>query len=547
MPGENLFPAQVIVLWVNFAMIAALGVIRLIKGLRGCSFSKSWTLVGWIFVVALLLRMMVSPHTLLHENAHGYEFLQTAFSLQGYPFHGAGYYAFFHPLSLVFGQDAEVVFFANALLGALACVLLIRVARRMLPNHWAPWFAGALYAVWPLALRVSASESMFPLAVCAGLAAWLAWLEAWETGGPIRFGMAACLTALAIQVRPEMSLWIPVMLLSLTLVPGWSHKLASPGPWAALILWAGLSSVWFWFRLQLATAQGLPGYLDLTPGGFMGGLLSSRNLFLDPDWTPLLAWPLAGLGFWLLFRFKPACLWPLLAGFLIMAWPVLGVTTGESSWVRLQQPLQVFVVMWVALGAGWAVGRLTRAHTFAAISLGGVLVGVCLGRVPQIQKIANPQMEYAFLNEQAPLMDPDCSVVIADRFMADRKISTEYPVWLSRAEVIEMTPFMESGSGRKTCSIFYQGLSCWMFTEREIPEPDGLRPECKRLEQQYRLTPIAEWMQPSRPYTAFRIPSPRITFGFYRLQPKSSPVEALPQPVLDSPEPPPDQPSSGNR
>jgi hypothetical protein len=533
MPGEDLFAAQVVLLWVNFVMIAALGLVRLIKGLRGINISKSWSLVGWIFLVALLLRMMVSPHTLLHENAHGYEFLQTAFSLQGYPFHGAGYYAFFHPLSLVFGQEAEVVFFVNALLGALTCVLLIRLARRILPNYWAPWFAGVIYAVWPLALRVSASESMFPLAVCAGLAAWLAWLEAWETGGPVRFGLAACLTALAIQVRPEMTLWIPVMLVSLIGVPGWSRKLASPSPWAALVLWAALCSVWAWFRIQLATSQGLPGYLDLTPAGFFYGLLSSRNLFLEPNWTPLLAWPLSGLGFWVLFRFKPDCLWPLLGGFLIMAWPVLGVTTGESSWVRLQQPLQPFIVMWVALGAGWAVGRLNRGHTFAAIILGGVLVGVCLGRVPQIQKIANPQMEYAFLREQAPLIDPDCSVVIADRFMAERKISTEYPMWWSRAQVVEMTPFMESVSGRRSCAVFYLGLSCWMFGERETPGQDGMRPECKRLEQEYWLTPIAEWIQPSRPYTAFSVPSARITFGFYRLKPKGSPAEAPLRPPVE--------------
>jgi hypothetical protein len=212
---------------------------------------------------------------------------------------------------------------------------------------------------------------------------------------------------------------------------------------------------------------------------------------------------------------------------------VLGVTTGESSWVRLQQPLQPFIVMWVALGAGWAVGRLNRGHTFAAIILGGVLVGVCLGRVPQIQKIANPQMEYAFLREQAPLIDPDCSVVIADRFMAERKISTEYPMWWSRAQVVEMTPFMESVSGRRSCAVFYLGLSCWMFGERETPGQDGMRPECKRLEQEYWLTPIAEWIQPSRPYTAFSVPSARITFGFYRLKPKGSPAEAPLRPPVE--------------
>jgi hypothetical protein len=524
MPGSDLLTPQVVILYVDLALLAVLGAVRLVSWKAPRRILPDLPGGLAVFLLALLLRILLSPHAVVHENAHGYEYLRSAFSLEGYFYHGSGYYAFFHLLASVLGRRPEVIFCTNALLGAGSALLLVSLGRRLLDSREAAWLAAVMYACWPVALRVAGSESMFPLAVFSGLLAWRAWLSAWDRGGTVGFLLAAGLCAFAVQVRPVMLFWPAVLLLSLPLSRGWTRRLKSPGPWIGLAMFLGLVSVWFLFRVRVAAAEGIPDFVRWASGAFLSALVSKGNLLWRLEWTPALTWLLSGVGTVLLVircrRAAPA----LLLGYLVMAFLVIGIGP-ESSALRLQNPLQVFVVLWAGLGAAGITDRLGPRWRRGSLALLGLLVAAAgLSRAPPVAPVQNPQIEYVFLKRAVPALEEDCAVITADRYMAGRILCSEYPVWWARAPVEELSRHLEGPANLSgwPCRLFYRGITCYQFTNEEVGNAprDGMRTECRRIEEIYSLIPLIEDRFESRPYPDFHVPAKSVTIGFYRLTPK---------------------------
>ncbi len=530
MPGSNLLIPQVVILYADLGLLVILG---------------AWRLFSWrsprrilpdlpgglaIFLLALLLRLLLSPHAVVHENAHGYEYLRSAFSLEGYFYHGSAYYAFFHLLAGVLGRRPEVIFCANAFLGAGSALLLVSLGRRLLDSREAAWFAAVMYACWPVALRVAGSESMFPLAVFAGLLAWRAWLSAWDRGGTVRFLLAAGLCAFAVQVRPVMLLWPAVLLLSLPLCRGWTRRLKRAGPWIGLAVFFGLVSVWLLFRVRVAAAEGIPGFVRLAPVAFFSSLVSKSNLLWRLEWTPALTWLLSAAGAVLLLARLRRTAPVLLLGYLAMAFLVIGIEP-EPSALRLQNPLQVFVVLWAGLGAAGITDRLgSRWRRGSLVLLGVLIVAAGLSRAPRVARDQNPQIEYAFLERSVPALDENCAVVTADRYMAGQILCSEYPTWWARAPVEELSRHLRDPDNISEwpCRLFYRGITCYQFTKEELGNlprdgtypAGGLRPDCRRIGERYHLIPLIEHRFESRPYPDFHVPVKSVNIGFYRLIPK---------------------------
>lgn len=516
------FHWQCIALGADLALLVVVA-IRLSPGVRRWLRSGPAAGLAAVFLLGLALRLCLSPHTLMHENAHGYEYLRSAFRLEGYFYHGAAYPFFFHLLSRVVGPSPELVFSTNALLGALAAALLAPVGWRLLGRREAGWLAAVALAAWPAALRIGASESMFPLAICTGLAAWLAWMRAWDSGRPAWFLAAGGLLAFCVQVRPVMALWTLVLLLSLAVCPGWTRRLRTAGPWVALMLLVVLLVPWSLFRVDELARSGLHDAVRLGPGAFVAGLCSGGNLLLRLEWTPVVSWLLAACGLGVLAVRRPRALPALVLGSLAVAWLVMGVRTGTSSSMRLQSPLAPLYLLWCGAGGAWLAERMGARRRFAMlVLLGLMLLASSLARTPWIREARNPQREYAFLARTVPALPRDCAVITADRFMADRVISTEFPVWWAKDRpVIELSRFLEDPERLAgwPCRLFYRGLSCYCFThaERERIPPDGLRPECRRMAHGHELIPVARTTFENRPFTSFRVPASTLTIGFYRV------------------------------
>jgi hypothetical protein len=519
---------QSLQLWLLWADLAGLGVLGALawRAHPPGLLLREWLALALVFGVALVLRLFCSPWAVIHENAHGYEFIRTAFTLVGSFYYGAGFAAFHHPLSLIFGPHPGVLFAAKAVLGALSSVLLVFLGVRLLGGWPAGVLAGLAYACWPTAVRIGGSECFFPLAVFFGLTAWWGWLLAWRWGQPILFLLAAGAAAFAVQVRPEMALWPLLLLLSLPLCPGWTRWLRSGWSWAALAVFLALTAPWIVVRAGWMRLEGLPGFLRLDPLSFAAALVSRGNLVLDRAWAPEAAWVLGGLGLMVLPLGRPRAAPALLLGALLLAWPVLGVQSGQASAVRLQSLFTVPVLLLIGLGAGWLVGRFREQYRWLALLvIGAALLFNSTFKLPRAALAEEPQLEYRFLQRELPALPARCTIVTADRFMAGRVISTELPVWwLGERNWLELGAFLQAGTpdpGRE-CVVFYQGLSCFEFLDHELERlpPTRIRTECQRILPRFSLRPLAEERLPNRPDEGFlHLPSPTVTLGFYRLEP----------------------------
>ncbi|MBI5480572.1 MAG: glycosyltransferase family 39 protein [Deltaproteobacteria bacterium] len=525
LPGGHLIRAQTCLLWAAFALVAVAGAVLLRRWLREPRAPGAGRQALGLLAVGLLalgLRLFVSPHTILHENAHGYEFLRGAFRLDGFPYHGQAYYAFFYLLTSVFGRHPEVVFTTNALLGTASVLLLVPLGRRLTGHASAGWIAAVGYACWPAVLRISATESFFNLGICVALLAWLAWLRAWETGETLRFALAAALIAVVVQARPEFAAWPVVLLLSLPACPGWSAALRRTGPWVGLVVVALLAAAWVEFRLQVQSAWGLPEFMHIGPASTLHGFTTRHNLLLRPEWTPAAVWALAALGVAGMAVGRWRTLPALVGGVLVMGWMVMAVDVSDTTRLRLQSPVHPLILLAVGTGVAAAAARLEgSARTAALVLLGGALLVTSALRFPLVREPLDPQREFAFLSRTVRTLPEGCAVITAERSMAHNVVITEFPVWWLRGPVEYSDRYLrwpESLDGYP-CRFFYRGLSCYLFAGHEAAPADGIRPECRAIGRRHRLVPHAETTFPSRPYGDHAVPARTITLGFYRLEP----------------------------
>jgi len=312
--------------------------------------------------------------------------------------------------------------------------------------------------------------------------------------------------------------------LGLAACPGWRAVLRRPWAWGALAACGLLLAPWLVFRLQDLATAGLPGYLELGPGRFLAALVSPEHLLLRLDWTPMAVWAFLPLGLWAGLRQAPRALPALLGGALALGWIGLAAQGGLPTQVRLQQPMLPLLSLLVGLGGAWLAGRVPApGRAAAAWTLAAVLLATGLLRAPQIHASATAQLEFAFQERALPGLPAGCGLVMPDRFMADRVISTELATWrLGGRPLLELTPFLEDAQAAAAapCWVLYRGLTCHLFTHAETPPADGLRPECRRPEARYLLQPLVEETLPAIPYDYLRLPASEVRLGLYRLVPR---------------------------
>jgi hypothetical protein len=252
--------------------------------------------------------------------------------------------------------------------------------------------------------------------------------------------------------------------------------------------------------------------------------VSRSNLLWRFEWTPSLSWLLSICGIVILLmrlrRAAPA----LLLGYLLLAWLVIGIEQ-EPSALRLQNPLQPILVLWIGLAAAWIADQAgPRWRRGVLALLGALMVSACLARAPLVALAQNPQIEYAFLKRTVPALGENCAVVTADRYMANRLLCTEYPFWWAQGPVEETSRHLADPAdlSQEPCLLFYRGITCYQFIREELDRvpPGGIRPDCRRIEEHYHLVPLVEERFESRPYPDFHVPEKSVTIGFYKLTPK---------------------------
>ena len=522
----SLFTIQLALLWLDLALIVGLVAAWLVRTPPPKPPRSSLLVSVAILLLALALRAVVSPHTLIHENAHGYEYLRSAFIGEGYPYHGAGYYAFFRLVTAVTGPHPQAVFWGNALLSALTALLLIPTGRLVTGNREVGEYAALVYALWPATLRIAASESMFPLALFLALASLWAWLSALRSGDPLRYLLAGLLLAFVVQVRPIMALWPAVVLVSSITQPSWRAQFRRAWPWLALGACAVVCSGWIAFRILDFKAQGVHGMVDLSPARALVLAFSQTNLLWNPGWTPFAVLGTGILGLVVAIRHDRRFLVTACVGLALLAWFGLAPSQGaEPSQLRLQSPLQLVFVLCAGFGLAWLAALLPRPPRRAgSILLIAVVTTSSSLRFDAVGETFNPQQELAFLADTVRDLPPECMVVTADKFMADRVLVTEFPGWWLDGPRTSLDAVEDEASlpDLWPCVLWYRGLTCQSFTWQErgagrVPA-SGVREECSQVEEMYELTPLAEHSFENRPYLGYiQVPRDTVEIGFYRV------------------------------
>jgi len=525
---QTLQSLQVVLLWLNFVTILGLSTYLF-------STTKPWkapepkrlALLGALFCLSLAIRIAISPRTLLHENSHGFEYLRSAFTLEGFFFHGSAYYAFFYPITAILGRQPETVFWVNTLLSAATPLLFIPIAKLSLNDERTGWFAALLYLFWPPILRIGSSECMFTLAIALGLAALWLWLSALRTGSVVRFVLAACLLSAAVQTRPVMMVWILVIIVFTPLVQEWHKRLLCPETWIALASFAMATSAWAVFRLHTALTDGVPEMMQFRPTRFVVDFFSSSNLMWNPKWTPVSVWILLAVGIAFCLRSERKLLLSAVLGVLLLGWFSLGPSAGVlASQIRLQSPMHPCLMLLAGFGASSCCRHL-RAHwqTLFAVLILTAIAGELVARAGVITHRYNPQIEYDFLDANVNSQLEDCVIITAPRYMASHVLATEFPTWkMDRGPVIPADLLEESleQSCPFSCFVWYRGLSCYLFTWQEVDggtvPASGFRQECASFEENHALSELANVQFESDPYLEYLISQrEQLSIGFHEL------------------------------
>jgi 4-amino-4-deoxy-L-arabinose transferase-like glycosyltransferase len=510
--------SQLALSWAGGLLIAALGAGELWRARRRPR-AEAWAAAG-VFAAALTARVWASPWSVLHVNAHGYEYLNSVFTLQGCFYKGGGYCAFFHPLAVIFGRSPDTVFAANAALGALSALMLVPIGRHLLGGSLGPWAAALAYALLPPAWRLGGTEDMFPLATALALGSLWAWLAALREGGLSRYVLAAACLSASFQTRPDMVGWLVPLAFCLPLARRpWREVLR--GTAAGIACFAALAGPWTVSMLRMLGSDSGPTVQRLFPASAPFAFPQDAIL-LDQRWTPPLLWLLFVVGAWQLWKTRRWALLALLAGIPAAAWQILVQNNGEFERLRLQSPSFALSMLLAGAGAAWAAQRLPKRWLRPGLSLLAVLLAAgALARVPLSRQAQNAQLEYSFLRRAMPGLPAGGTIVMPDRFMAGRVISTEFPTWwLGGRPLVQLSRFLAAPGAAPEPRLFYFGLSCQTFTPQETPPPDGVRPECRAVEKGFRLEAEAEASFPSAPDGFMPVPNAEVRFGFYRLETK---------------------------
>ena len=495
------------VLLAGAALIGAALLIRAWPSFQRLPRTDRWLLYGAL-AAGLLLRALWAEPVMIHENYCGVGRLACAADppcIQVTRNHGVASFAGYNLLMGLTGGTDQGVIAANVVLAGLVHLLLLfALVRDATGSPRAGALAAWSLAMLPVHIRMSPTESFFPMATTLLLGSVLA-LRAFAARGDLpRALLASVLVALTVQsgkaYNLQAALGLGVYLLAL-----WRGGRVRAGPLAAAAGVFALLCAVHYVRTFMEPVQA-GSYLPAGPGEFIGRLVDN-NLYLDPGATPLillLAWPLGALLVLRSGRRGAADLLLLLLGLSA----VFTMSDPDNvTWptrVRMQMNLAPFVAA-MAGAALHAVGRSPAGRMgLAALALGS------LWQVPAhhglVTEVLVPAREAMYLERAIPRLPQVDVLVIMDHtlpFEAERggdPVETHFPLHTLRrgqgrpVELARLTRFLdghERYAGKR--AVLYLGTTACARLPEEVggAGPDaGFRRAVREALERLDLTPV---------------------------------------------------------
>lgn len=488
----------------------------------------AWAVLSlWaIWAVALLLRLGLSPRTFLHEYYHIAETVTGYLIGEASPAYGKTGPALFRLVAGVLQRpdDVQVIFLTNAVLASLAipAVALFDLA---LSKSWARALCAAmLLCVLPQHLRFSAAEDLFIQAVTFGL--WtLALFALYVRTRRLEDALcAATALSLAVQTRPEMTVF-PAVLVVLVL-------LAEPRSWRVLFAWRTL------LALMLAVALLIPRFLDLRRalaegGPSVAGDLDVRRylgalVLLDPRVTPPIYWLLSALGLlWGVRRNPGLCVWVLVV-FVGFTLATFALFDNPQYHLRAQLLPGSFVVLLAAGVAPLWMEAWGRRRAAALAAGAGVLVvlgvAVVVGWRGFVTELRDQQLEWAFLERTVPLL-PERGRLLTTVEVGGYRLNAfpDFLLW-REGKSYEMIDVRRAAAGEVPWPgagddlLFYQGMFCHFAALPDEPLPDPLSATCRAVHERYEVEPLLIEDLDTQGYSYMPYGPAPFRIGFFRLR-----------------------------
>lgn len=458
--------------------------------------------VAGVALLGLLVRLVASPRTIFNGEGAAYEKITQAWALDASNPYGEGFGTLYGWPLYALGRAPEALFGLNLAVSALVPPLVWVAARRLaaLPG-WvraapvaAATGAGVAAALWPIAVRLAATEAMHvPVTtlVAASLAAGLG--QVGRASAPLA-ALTALAAGVAAHVRPEAA---PFAAVAAGLL------LAGRGTGARVAL-AALVALIAWRAALLPRGQevlDLRAYADpvwwavtLRPSLEAPGSRTGAVAFLV-GWAPPVLWAAAAVGLAAL-RARGAAL--LLGLWATLELPVLPKAFPLADLLRLQLPAHVGWMLLVGLG----VGRLAAWRPGAgAVALAAVAGGSALGLGRHPVPVWVHQQEYAVLARVARTLPADAVVVFPDTWSRAARFARVM-------RVVSGARWIGASAAEPPPSHAWLGVGC--ATAEGRAGCDALRERCTLVPLAVeRLAPVADVDLP--------LPPEGVEVGLYRV------------------------------
>jgi hypothetical protein len=484
-----------------------------------------------LWVVALVLRLWMSPRTFLHEYYHIAETVPAYLSGEVAAGYGKTGPALFRLVGRMLGdgEDLRIIFVTNAVVSSLAVPAAALLVLAVVGSWSQALCAGLLLGVLPQHLRFSAAEDLFVQAITFGM--WsLALFACYQRTRRFEDAVLGALAAaLATQTRPEMILFPAVVAGFLVFV--------QPRAWRALFAWPTVVAGAV-FAILL-----VPHALDVlqvvrearSPAARMPDVArwSGALVLFDPRITPIVyplliavggAWAAVRRPGWLLWI---ACVY---VGFTMFAQSVFD----NAPWRLRSQTLPNSYLLLLAGGAASVWMAAWRRHRQLGAVLGATVlvasaVGIVAGWNGFVRELKDQQLEWAFLERHVPELPAQGTLLTAvetggynldafPEFLLRRSGRRFALVDLRRAAAGAVAwPAPTDGL------VFYQGMFCY-FAVADEPTPETMTPACRAVHERYTAVPLrVEDLQTEGYSTLNYAQGGRGTYriGFYRLTPRT--------------------------
>lgn len=484
-------------------------------------------LLAAVWAAGLALRLLLSPHTFLHEYYHIAETISGHLTGSIVPAYGHTGPVLFRVVAAVVGRpsDVAVIFVTNAVLASLAIPAVALLDLALLRSWPRALCAAVLLAVLPLHLRFSAAEDLFVTALSFGLWAAALFALALRTRRLVDLLCAALALALAMQTRPEM-LFFPAVLVVLVLA-------TAPRQWRMLFAWPTLLALGVLAALLVPRLIELHGVLTSSPSP-PAALPSLQHflatlVLLDPAVTPPLYWLLllGGLA-WGAWRAPGVIAWVVAVFF---GYTLFSMSMFDNPPYRLRAqllPTSFTVLAAAGIAPAW-LALWRRRRRLGVLSGGLALLAVATLLVASgrgfVTELRDQQLEWAFLERSVPQL-PEQGTLLAAVQVGGRNLDAFPDVLLARAQKrYALVDVRQAARGEVAWPqadgelLFYQGMFCY-FAFFEEPPPEPMTEFCRAVHERYVAEPLLVEELDVPGFSLLRYADPPYRIGFFRLRPR---------------------------